>query len=203
KCSYDNNDDNLTKLPDEIIFLIIEYLDLCDIINLSILSKTWAILINNDIVWKILFLSEFLETKVFKTYKEQYQHHYITKGYDAVVSLPLFIFQKSCHDIRAIGGNVKIEINNNELKFIAESELVNGSIKLNSVCVMHKHIKFNVTNPISVQFSHGYFNYLIKFIRDLTSFENIKLYLSKNNSSLIEFKDDSSCKYYLRQYLEL
>ncbi|CAJ0912544.1 10982_t:CDS:10, partial [Entrophospora sp. SA101] len=250
------------------------YLDLCEIINLSILSKAWAILINNDIVWKKLFYkSEFLVTKVFKTYKEQYQYHYITKGYDAVVTLPLFIFQKSCRDIRAIGGkgnfvfelvngsiklnpvcvmhkhikfnvtnpisvqfshsyfnylikftrdlssfeniklylsknnssliefkddssyksgNVKIEINNNELKFIAESELVNGSIKLNSVCVMHKHIKFNVTNPISVQFSHGYFNYLIKFIRDLTSFENIKLYLSKNNSSLIEFKDDSS-----------
>ncbi|CAH1769002.1 1897_t:CDS:2, partial [Entrophospora sp. SA101] len=155
------------------------YLDLCEIINLSILSKAWAILINNDIVWKKLFYkSEFLVTKVFKTYKEQYQYHYITKGYDAVVTLPLFIFQKSCRDIRAIGGK--------------ESELVNGSIKLNPVCVMHKHIKFNVTNPISVQFSHSYFNYLIKFTRDLSSFENIKLYLSKNNSSLIEFKDDSS-----------
>ncbi|CAJ0881184.1 10837_t:CDS:10, partial [Entrophospora sp. SA101] len=130
-------------------------------------------------LWKKLFYkSEFLVTKVFKTYKEQYQYHYITKGYDAVVTLPLFIFQKSCRDIRAIGGK--------------ESELVNGSIKLNPVCVMHKHIKFNVTNPISVQFSHSYFNYLIKFTRDLSSFENIKLYLSKNNSSLIEFKDDSS-----------
>jgi len=69
-------------------------------INLSILSKAWAILINDDIVWKKLFYkSEFLVTKVFKTYKEQYQHDYITKGYDAVVSLPLFIFQKSSHNI--------------------------------------------------------------------------------------------------------
>nr|CAG8595438.1 515_t:CDS:2 [Entrophospora candida]CAG8639347.1 8496_t:CDS:2 [Entrophospora candida] len=47
------------------------------------------------------------------------------RDYDAVILLPLAVFQKSCRDMQVVGRNVKVEVDDNKVRFIAESETLN------------------------------------------------------------------------------
>lgn len=74
--------ENNSYLIDDVVTIILSFLEFNDLVRVALVNKTWNNLANNDLLWQTLFERDFpwaseSNIKVFGSWKRAYEHKFL------------------------------------------------------------------------------------------------------------------------------